>query len=279
MATECTRVFLGHQLTPQVDRLVEAVESAFPQKQLRIREYNWAEYELGERVDPASQALARPDVTSWIAIWIKETLPDNEFNSTLAEELIHHLQAAQGFTNLRALSQVGQTLVRDCHFALTSKLLDIHAHAQMQERQIDTDVLTRCDARMAVELVSNMSEDPTELDKLRGAEAGPLLVNGRRATRVVCVVNFPIYLQYWSRIRLSSDPEIRNAWRILESFFDRYSWRLVDFWNDILDGVRPHLIVDLDSNIVAQLIILSELGLSLHVVPDTFPTSGKDLRL
>jgi len=277
MTTESTRVFLDHQLTPQVARLVNEVESAFPQKRLRIREYGSARDELREPV-PDVQALARPDVTSWIAIWIKETLSDHEFNSTLAEELIHQLQAAQGFTNLRFSSPFGQELLRR-GFALTSKLLDIHAHVEMRERQIDTDVLMRYDAQRAIELVQNMSKDHVKLEDLRRAKAGPLLVSGEWASRVICVQNFPDYLQYWSGIRLCTDPEIESAWQRLESFFNNYCRHLLHFWQVVLNSARPDLMIDLETYRRSQAIILEQLGLASHLVPNRFPTSGKELCL
>lgn len=87
---------LGHEVHGEILPLIDEVRAAFPGKILRIAPYERAGQELRREVDPVNSALAEPGIDSYIAVWIKPDLPDEEFQAALAEELFHHLQAANG---------------------------------------------------------------------------------------------------------------------------------------------------------------------------------------
>lgn len=209
----CNEV-LGHPLSKKVKELSSEVQTIFPNKRFHIDKPENAPKELGA-VQPDCDAFTRPDITEYIAIWIRTDLPNEEFNAVLAEELLHHKQAYEGFpeiTNLRPLKpEINyRCFAEEIHtfgLEICSVICDLDAHRRMQTIPINIEPLLATDLR---HFRNAIAEKNASEDSLKELKAG-------RATFTA----FPKYLLWW--------------FDLLELGFSKY----VSAWQD---EIRPWLV-------------------------------------
>lgn len=99
-------VILEHPLNKKVQELKHQVQAIFPNKKYHIGKLANAMLEQDKEVKKECFAVSMPEITECIAIWINPDLPNEEFNSVLAEELLHHMQAYEKFPTIVGLQAI-----------------------------------------------------------------------------------------------------------------------------------------------------------------------------
>ncbi len=206
---------LGHPIPAPLHELIREVERAFPHKQLRVAPFENASDELGVPVISANHALTRPDVDKYVAIWIKKELHQSEFESALAEELVHNLQAARGATKVVYVEGMDGPPEKIEHFwdNVTSTSWDFEARQRVHDSGLHAQscpfVLDRL--KQAVEIAES---NPEPYGQGKHGTAGlcdyllwhwELNALGDPATRLA-------FLDFAARIWSLSPKEIRELW-------------------------------------------------------------------
>lgn len=230
---------LGHPLDPKVIALAEEVQGAFPSKELIIHPIQLAEKESGKTVDSQAPAVSMPEISGYIAIWIKQEFSTEEFNAVLAEELIHHLQAYHQFPEVISLKSIlGVTLdpyrnlLTDFRQDLCSNVYDIDAHREMKQRGVGLDPILRGDLTNVKHGISEASSSPQKLRQLRKGQ-------GR-------ISGFPQYLLWWFDLFELNFSLYVDRWRkeINPWFWEHINENVMRTWEELTMFVQRHPIVN-----------------------------------
>lgn len=231
---------LGHPLDPKVITLAEETQRAFPSKELLIHPIQLAEKESGKAdLDPKAPAVSMPEISGYIAIWIKREFSTEEFNAVLAEELIHHLQACHQFPEVISFKSIVSVPLEPYRSLLTrfrqdmcSIVYDIDAHREMKHRGIDLDPILREDLRNVRDAISEANSSPRKLRELR---------EGRGKVRV-----FPQYLLWWFDLFKLDFHPYTNHWRkeINPWFWEHVNEGVMRTWEELTKFVQKHPIVN-----------------------------------
>ena len=245
--------FLGHRVNDVLLPVISEVMATFPKKTLRIAPYANASQELQREVDPIHSALAEPNVDAYIAIWIKPELPDEEFQAALGEELIHHLQAADGAGVVDYVQgMTGDPVsIKEFWHSLSSIVLDLEVHKKLDEFGLHAPVRPAAMARFrhAIEY----AEQNPESHQRGKQKFGPL----------------PTYLLWFWDLHILGDDETRAEFAGLQQRIWAISPDDVrELWERISQKLIGRPAEDLR-------MVAAELGCRIRIIPKG--TMGKTL--
>lgn len=224
-------IILGHRISAGVQELVYEVLYAFPSKELLIHPYDLADVESGKQVDPKAQAVSMPEIDEYIVIWIKPNLETEEFNAVLAEELVHHLQAKDGFCQISGLIPLPGfhynpvAIIKGFTDPLTSCVWDIASRSTIIEKKIDVSPLLKMDYRNAMHAINEAKSSPEKFEKLKRGE-------GR-------ISNFPNYLLWWYDLSKLNIKPFSELWKdeVYPGFEDVMNYDVLNEWNELTSFV------------------------------------------
>ena len=230
---------LSHPLDPKVIALAEEVQGAFPSKELLIHTIQLAEKESGKTVDSQAPAVSMPEISGYIAIWIKQEFSTEEFNAVLAEELIHHLQAYHQFPEIISLEPISGVALEPYRNLLTgfrqdlcSTVYDIDAHRKMKQRGMGLDPILRGDLTNVRHAISEACSSPQKLRELRKGQ-------GR-------ISGFPQYLLWWFDLYELNFPLYVDRWKkeINPWFWEHINENVMRTWKELTRFVQRRPIVN-----------------------------------
>jgi hypothetical protein len=179
------REVLGQPLSQKVKELISEVQTIFPNKGFHIAKFEDASKELGS-MQPMTDCIGAslPAITEFIAIWIRTDLPNEEFNAVLAEELLHHKQAYEGFPEIIDLRPRGFTSeIDDFVMEISSIICDLDAHHRMKTTGLDIEPLLATDLRNIRNSIKLLNSSEANIAPLKAGLA--------------TVSYFPKYLLFW----------------------------------------------------------------------------------
>lgn len=229
------RTIMGHCVSDELRKLFEEVECAFPSKRLLIHPYKFAERESGKQVKPKAKAVSMPEIDDYIAIWIKQNLPTDEFNAVLAEEALHHLQAKEGWSEIRGLNLYLGSSAKSITDNLTSTIFDLGAHQEMMRRRINLKPLLQDDMIRIKQAIRAAKGSSQTLRKLKGGRS-------RRC-------GFPDYLLWWFNLYALGIKPYRNEWkRKIRPWFDKHvNPNVMKEWDSLTGFVLQFSTLDANS--------------------------------
>lgn len=243
MTDNSKEIILGHQLNERVRELKSQVQTIFPNKRYHIGKLADALTEQGNPVKTDCFAVSMPEITECIAIWINPALSNDEFNSVLAEELYHNIQASENFPTIIGLDPIrfGTNFAR---YALqleayckdlVSIICDLDAHRRMARNGIDLNPLLKTDLQLVRNAIDQAIASESKLTELKAGKAS--------------VASFPLYLLWWFDLYEMGFPEYSTIWNkeIREWFAKTLPTENIKIWDGLTAYVHNNPVVDSQS--------------------------------
>jgi hypothetical protein len=229
-------IILEQLLTKEVQQLKSEVQTLFPNKKYHIGYLEDVMKELGKEVRTDCFAVSMPEITECIAIWIKSNLSNNEFNAVLAEELFHHMQAAEQYPTIYGLNPTKM----EVNFArcasqleafcknLVSIISDLDAHSRMIDYGIDLETLIVTDLRLVKNAIAESNSDQSKLEELKKGKA-----------TISC---FSIYLLWWFDLCELGFSKYVKIWNeeIRPWFVQKLSTDTIECWDELTEFVNKN---------------------------------------
>lgn len=258
----CNEV-LGQPLSKKVKELISEVQTIFPNKQFHIGKLEDLAKESGVR-QPMQDCIAAssPAITECIAIWIRADLPNEEFNAVLAEELLHHKQAYEGFPEIIDLRPRGLTYeIFTFGLEISSIICDLDAHRRMETSRINIEPLLVTDLRNLRNSITELNASEENLNALKDGFAK--------------VSYFPKYLLFWFDLCELGFPKYVSAWQDeIRPWFVNVMPDTLRRWDELTTFIHNNPIIDAESAKQAITIVFESL-LSRTPILKPRPTRGR----
>jgi len=236
-------VILGQMLNKKVQYLKSQVQARFPNKKYHIGKLANAMEEQGKEVRTDCFAVSMPEITECIAIWINPDLPNEEFNSVLAEELFHHIQAFEQYPTIVGLNPV-KLGVNFAPFAsqleafcknLVSIVCDLDAHSRMLDYGINLETILATDLRLVRNAIAEASSSQSKLAELRTGKA--------------TISSFPTYLLWWFDLCELGFSKYVKIWNeeIRPWFVQKLSKETMECWDELTEFIHNNPVTDSQS--------------------------------
>jgi hypothetical protein len=233
-------VILGQLLNEKVKCLKSHVQVLFPNKKYHIGELANAMEEQDKEVKTDCIAVSMPEITECIAIWINPDLPNEEFNSVLAEELFHHIQASEQYPTIVGLNATKRG-VNFTRFAsqleafcknLVSIICDLDAHSRMLDYGIDLETILATDLRLVTNAIAESDSSESKLIELRQGKA--------------IISSFPPYLLWWFDLCELGFPKYVKIWNedIRPWFVQKLSKDTMECWDELTEFIHNNPVTD-----------------------------------
>lgn len=233
---------LGQPIDKKINELMSEIQAIFPTKELHIRKLEDAakELEVGA-IQLDCDAFCDPAITNYIAIWIKADLPNEEFNAILAEELLHHKQAYEGFPEIIALQpkkpDIAYRDIYEIHnfgLQIVSIICDLDAHRRMLTIPINIEPLLATDLR---NFQNTIKEINASADKLKALK-----------TRYAKFTVFPKYLLWWFDLCELGFPKYVSFWnQEIRPWLTKVMPDTIGIWDYLTGFIHKNPIIDSDS--------------------------------
>jgi hypothetical protein len=259
---------LGQPITKEIKELMSEVQTIFPNKQFHISKLEDSITELGTSTVPNCIAFSDTTITDYIAIWIRTDLPIEEFNVVLAEELLHHKQAYEGFPEITCLRPIRPEISYNSRASeiyrfgleICSIICDLDAHRQMKTIQINIEPLLATDLRNLRNSIDELNSSELNLKALKAGLAKFSF--------------FPKYLLFWFDLFDLGFQEYISIWQAeIRPWFVKVMPDTMKIWNNLTDFIHSNPIANKESAEKALIITFESL---LSGVPTLAPKKTSD---
>lgn len=232
-------VILGQLLTEKVQHLKSKVQTLFPNKKYHIGD-------LGDLMKAGMTdciAVAIPEISRYIFIGINPDLHNSEFNTVLAEELFHHIQASEQYPtivglNLTKMSDkfvVSESLFEELCKKLCSKIYDLDAHPRMLDYGINLETIIAKDLMLVRNEIAESNSSEAKLAKLQEYKT--------------TVFYFSTYLLWWFDLCELGFSKYVKIWNneIRPWFVQKLSKDTLDCWDELTEFVHNNPVTNSQS--------------------------------
>lgn len=265
MEKYCFGKILGHNIIEDVQKLIREVITYFPKKELLIHPLYIAEQELGETINYNVLGSAELPLNKYIGIWIKEDCSTSIFNTILAEELYHYIQAYKKYPFICGLKfypyQERNKYYTKFKDLLVKIILDLDAHNHLISRKIDLTPLQLQYYNDAIKEFNSMTKE--QLDKLFQPNQN--------------AIYFPQYLLLWYDLYYLSSP-FKKKWEtdINQWFLNQIHIQTQKAWYSLIKFIEKYPINSRQSSKKAMTKISRKL---IYYTPlySELSTTGKEI--